>query len=346
MLIRPCGPRRSIVVRFGLVLLALATAVPRAGAATGPEPGQLEAAAATVWHVAAQAPGGGDGSPGRPFASISDALAVAEPGDTVDVGPGDYPGKLRTVRAGAPGAPIRLIGHGAHLHHDGTSRLLQIDHDHVHVEGFELSGANILITISAAQGVVIAGNALHDAGSECLRLRDGASFNLVARNWIRNCGVTDFTADRLVGEGIYVGTAPENTGGERDASLANAIDGNDIAVPGECVDIKEGADGTVVQNNTCIGSRYENSAGIASRARWTLVRWNVSTGHAGAGVMLAGDRPGDGVDNMVIENVLVANAGYGLKVVDGPQLRLCGNRLEGNGRAPTTPAGAGADLPC
>lgn len=54
-----------------------------------------------IWHVAITAETG-DGSPNRPFGGIQQALAVAQPNDTVTVAAGAYTGPLRSVRSGAP----------------------------------------------------------------------------------------------------------------------------------------------------------------------------------------------------------------------------------------------------
>ncbi len=299
-------------------------------------------------HVGAGAGPAGDGSAQRPFASLQPALDAAQPGQTVVVASGTYVGKLRSVRSGTLAAPIRIVGQpGARLSNGGQSRLFEITHSHIIVNGLDFSGANILVMVSGATGVWLEANTFHDAGSECIRLRDGASHNVVAWNVVSRCGLTGYTGSKVNGEGIYVGTAPENvSGASRDASVGNWVVGNAIDVPAECVDIKEGADGTHVLANSCTGSRYENGAGIVSRARWAEIVDNWSTANAGSGVMLTGDTSGDGVASIVRRNVLIGNGEYGLKVVNGPQLVMCGNDLRGSGRAPTTPLGAGGDAPC
>jgi hypothetical protein len=315
-----------------------------------PQPAAAVPSAGRTLLVRAGAGAGGDGSPAAPFSDPSAALAVAGPGDTIDVGPGRYPGRISTVRPGMAGAPIRLVGQsGAHLYADGSGRLLTIRHDHIVVEGFELSSANIIVVITTATGVVLDRNWIHGARSECVRLRYFASANTVVHNAIRECGLDHHGAN---GEAIYVGTAPEkrheNPTADADASTGNLIWGNDIVVWGECVDVKEDADATQVIENWCRGGQYANGAGLSSRARGTVFINNWSTDHLGSGLQLAGDRPGDGSGSTITGNVLTGNAGYGLKVVEGagPQQRMCGNILTGNGRGAATPAGAGADGAC
>jgi hypothetical protein len=338
--------------RVAAVLALLTAALGSACAGPAAAAPAAAAAAATAQpstiHVAAGAMGG-DGSGAAPFGTLPEALAAAGPGDTVLVGPGTYAGKVRTVRSGAPGAPIRIVGDGAHLYHDGTGRLVEIAHDHISVEGFELSDANILVVVVGARFVRVERNFLHGAASECLRLRYFAQSNEIFSNVIRDCGTARSGAN---GEAVYVGTAPErldeNPTSEPDFSGGNVIRGNDVVVWGECVDIKEAADANLVVNNWCRGSTYVEGAALSTRARWTGFFNNWAEGNLGSGLQLSGDRPGDGTSTWVVNNTLVGNGEYGLKVVGSawPQHLMCGNVLDGNGRGPATPAGAGADQPC
>lgn len=349
-------PGPSASARQGALAVSLSLAClagPLAGAAGGAARRPATAAAVNVidngvFWVDASAAEGGDGSPSRPLRSPQLALDHAGPGSVIFLAPGDYPGKLHSVRSGTATAPIQLVGkigpngRRARLHHDGTSRLLEINHDHIWIADLELSDANILVTAIGTHGVAIVRNVLHDAGSECVRLRANAAGNEVGSNVIRRCGLTGFSGSQRNGEGIYIGTALDRLGDNPtpgpDRSTGNWIHGNDIAVIGECVDIKEDADGNAVNYNSCVGNRYEDSAGIATRARGTFIWRNVSTGHLGSGVMIAGDRQGDGTASVVEGNTLSGNGQYGLKVVSGgAQALLCNNNLTGNGRGPTTP---------
>lgn len=57
-------------------------------------------------HVAVG--GTGTGSPAAPFGRIQDALAAAQPGDVIVVGPGTYTERLATVRSGTAQAPVTI----------------------------------------------------------------------------------------------------------------------------------------------------------------------------------------------------------------------------------------------
>jgi Right handed beta helix region len=257
------------------------------------------------------------------------------------VGPGRYAELVTSARPGRPTAPIRIVGRpGAHLvgpEGIARGRLVQLLHDHVTVESLELSHANILVWVQGTRGVRVAGNRIHDAGGECVRLKDFARHNEVAGNAIARCGRVRFDLARgsKNGEGVYIGTAPEQAGGWPDRSDANLVHRNRIAPTAECVDVKEGASRNRVEHNRCAGSDDPDGAGFSSRGDRTTFRANISTRHAGAGIRLGGDRPTQGLHNAVVGNILADNAGYGLKVLRSPQGRIAANAFARNRRGRT-----------
>jgi hypothetical protein len=188
------------------------------------------------------------------------AADAAAPGDGVLVGPGRYAEEVRTVRPGRPAAPIRVLGRpGAHLVGPrglARGRLVQVLHDHVTLQSLELSDANILVWVQGARGVRLLGNRLHDAGGECVRLKGHAQANEVASNVIARCGRVRFDLARGAknGEAVYIGTAPEQSGGRPDRSNGNRVHHNRIAATAECVDVKEAALRNLVERNRCSGS--------------------------------------------------------------------------------------------
>ena len=99
-----------------------------------------DSSAAADWFVAAGRTG--TGTSAAPFGRIQDALAKAQAGDTIHVGPGTYAESLVTVRGGMPNAPIRIRAQGTR----GSSivtmrgRVLQVNHPYVTVEGFVFDG--------------------------------------------------------------------------------------------------------------------------------------------------------------------------------------------------------------
>jgi hypothetical protein len=187
-----------------------------------------------------------------------------------------------------------------------------------------------------------------------VRLRGGAKGNEIAGNRIERCGLTDFRLGkgRKNGEGIYIGTAPEQLGDGKnptddpDASDGNWVHDNLIRPRAECVDVKEHARGNVVERNDCAGSEDPESGGFSSRGQSTVLRDNVSVDNAGAGIRLGGDERSDGVGSVVHGNRLTGNDGYGLKVMRAGQGVICGNRVSGNDDGLSNVTGVVPTVPC
>src|SRR5687767_3346033 len=95
---------------------------------------------ATEWFVARG--GSGSGTSSAPFGRIQDGLNAAQPGDTVTVRPGAYTERIRTVRSGGAGKPIRLRGTGQRGAVLVTSRgrVLSVSHAYFVAEGLIIDG--------------------------------------------------------------------------------------------------------------------------------------------------------------------------------------------------------------
>lgn len=336
----------GLLACLGLPLLPLALAAP--AAASGPR----------TFYVA---PDGDDSRSGRsadaPLGSIQRALDQAQPGDRVELAPGDYFQDVVSRRGGEPGAPITIAGPPeAVVRGGGADRVIEITHDHITLEGFSLDGlhgdpkkrkgyrSKLLYVIGTAPGDGVTGlRVLHmrfaNAGGECLRLRYFASNNEVAHSSFTSCGVYDFRfgGDKN-GEAIYIGTARsqiddgKNPTEELDRSSRNWIHHNTFDTRGnECVDIKEGATENLVEHNSCTGQRDPKSAGLGAQGERNVLRYNRVYGNEGAGVRLGGDKKDDGVGNAVYGNTLVDNEGGGIKIVRAPQGLICGNEIADNG---------------
>ena len=96
---------------------------------------------ATEWIVSAGARG--SGTRAAPFGRIQEAIDAARPGDVIVVGRGTYVESLRSVRAGLPGAPIRVRADAARgdvlVTHAG-GRVLTVNHASLIVEGLVFDG--------------------------------------------------------------------------------------------------------------------------------------------------------------------------------------------------------------
>ncbi len=334
----PC--RQSVL----LLALALATASP---------------AFAADSFVALDGDDAAPGSAAAPFATINRALRDAMPGDTVHLAPGLYLQDVRSVRDGTAAAPIRIVGPAeAVVSGAGASRIIEIGHDHHVLEGFTVDGRfgaeeakesyrdKLLYVIGRAPGRGVAGLKVLDmtfrnAGGECIRLRYLVTEAEIAGSTIERCGVWDFAfADGgKNGEGIYIGTAPEQRGrngapdGAVDRSDRNWIHDNRIDTRGnECVDIKEGASGNIVERNVCTGQTDPESGGLDARGEQNIFRHNTIIAPVGAGIRFGGDGEADGIGNEAYGNRIIDPAAGGFALQRGPQGRICDNVVTGSER--------------
>lgn len=290
--------------------------------------------------VRAGAPAGGDGSSRRPFADIQDGLDAARAGDVVSIARGSYLGPVTTVRSGEPGAPITIAGQpGAVLRGRAVDRdrALTVAHSWIVVSGLEITRADKGIWLQQATRVVIRGNYVHDLGGECIRMKYFSRRNEVVDNRIGPCGLVNFNLamGRKNGEGVYLGTAPEqlrrNPVHTPDDTGQNWVHGNRINTHAECVDIKEGAEGNLVERNRCTGSLDPEGSGLDSRGNRNTIRYNIVDGVRGKGVRLGGDTADQGIDNLVYSNVLTRTGSQAVGVMRRPQRLICGNTFFANG---------------
>jgi hypothetical protein len=297
---------------------------------------------------------------GKPLATIQKALQLAQPGDTIELADGEYRENIHSMRNGKKSAPITLKGSRKALltGNDSYNRIIEITHDYMHLEGFRIDGhvgttgtkkdyRDKLIYVQGTEvrkgvkGLKLSGLLIENAGGECVRLRYFATDNEIAHNTIRNCGAFDFILNDggKNGEGIYIGTAPEqrddgrNPTTEPDESTHNWIHHNTIETNGnECVDIKEGSTENVVEYNLCSKQLDPESAGLDSRGNNNTFRYNTVRDTIGAGVRLGGDDETlDGIENEVYGNKLINNRGGALKIMREPQGKICENVVEGQG---------------
>jgi len=332
-----------------LVVCGVLTA-PASATADAPEPGRYQVDPATGDDAT------GTGSALRPFRTIAHALAVAQPGESVDLRPGTYDERVVTARPGVTIAgPREAVLKGA----DGATRVVEVRHDDTTLSGFTIDGKVCEQLVEACfrgKAIWVQSTVPHDGvtgtkilelritnlGDECIRLKYSTTRSLVAGNTIGPCGIHDFAVSNAGsgqnGEGVYIGTAPEqldrNPTPEPDGSSDNRVWGNVIDTrAAECVDIKEGAHDNDVAHNTCTGQqpRNGNSGAMDARGPSNTFRFNHIHDNAAAGVRIGGDRPGDAVGNAVEHNLITDNARGGIKVQDaGPHGRICGNVLRGN----------------
>ncbi|CCM78525.1 putative secreted protein [Rhizobium mesoamericanum STM3625] len=288
---------------------------------------------------------------------IQAALNRAQPGDVIRLRPGVYYEDFKTVRNGRPGKPIVITGpRSASVRGAGAPRVIEINHDYVELRGFTVDGKfgagntngsyrdKLIYVIGKTPGDGVTGlrilnMSVKNAGGECIRLRYQTRRNEIAYSQISNCGRYDFAFrdGGKNGEGIYIGTAPEQRGAHGapdrsvDASDANHIHHNVIDTRGnECVDIKEGSSRNVVEHNQCSGQQDKNSGGFDSRGNNNVFRYNTVSNVRGAGVRLGGDSDRDGINNDVYGNTFRKVGVAVVRAERGPQGKVCGNNSQSN----------------
>lgn len=316
-------------------------------------------AQATEYYVS---PVGNDTNNGlastTPFQTIQVAVNSAVAGDTIVLGDGVYLQDIKTIGHGSSSGPITITGSAAAIVQGSgaTTRLIEINHDYITLNGFTVDGlvgngsqladyrGKLIYAIGTAPldgvvGVKITNMTLKNAGDECVRFRYFAQNNEIANNTITNCGVHDFrfNAGGKNGEGIYIGTAPEQWGlngaptADPDQSNNNWVHHNIINTQGaECVDVKEAATGNIVENNDCTGVADKDTGALDSRGNGNIFRYNNVHHNTSAGIRLGGDTSAWGINNDIYENTINDNAAGGIKFMNTPQGKVCGNTMFNN----------------
>lgn len=331
--------------------------------------GTAHAAGSTLYV----SPNGSDANPGtaaEPLRTPQKALDRVRPGGAVVLRGGTYAlsRTLRTRRSGTAGAPITVRsaeGERALLRGWSLSdgRLFQVDHDRYVLRGLELAHAEKLLWLDGAEHVLITGSRFHDAGGECVRIKHQSRYNRFSRNRVWNCGREgfDLARGRKNGEGVYIGTAPEQRhkiGGVPDRSYGNVVERNIFRTnAAEAVDIKEDSERNVVRLNAASFSLDPDGAAFGSRGDRNRFLSNVATDGGGAGFRLGGDtvKRGEhgqattrtyGKRNVLRGNRADRNAGYGYKFMASPEDVDCSNTGTRNERELYHFGAARFPIPC
>jgi hypothetical protein len=254
---------------------------------------------------------------------LKNALASAQPGQTIVLASGVYQGDFVASHSGTQGAPITLCGsrdavlqgetirHGYtfHLNHASWWRL----------EGFTVEGGQKGIMTDGVTHDLLYGLYVHSTGDEAIHLRDFSSDNTVSHCVVRDTGLLV----QFFGEGIYVGTAHKNwckySGCRPDASNGNVLTGNDVSgTTAENIDIKEGTTGGQITGNQLNGTGMVESASTAwvnvKGNDWT-VEGNTGTNSIKDGFQVHQVYPGWGIGNVFRGNRAQVNGpGYGIYV--------------------------------
>ncbi|CAN0370532.1 unnamed protein product [Pylaiella littoralis] len=306
---------------------------------------QPPSARAIVYNVSASGSG----------LDLYEAMDLAEAGDTVSLADGTYDGAIVSTRDGTKDNPITVVGGAdAIINGEFGDRSVHITHSFMTLKGFSVQGkigpsnstedyvekcvyvegTGGVNSSSPLDGFVMEGLSIENCGGECVRLKDYVVNANITGNTIQNCGIYDyeFPSDEKNGEGVYIGTSSNQWTYGPDACDNNVVKANNISTSGnECVDIKEGATGNIIEDNVCSNQLDANSGCYDSRGDGNTFRYNVGSDCVGAGVRLGGweiDGHQYGVNNSVYGNRFLA-VGFGaIKILVAGQGDICGNSCE------------------
>jgi hypothetical protein len=287
----------------------------------------------------------GSGSAKAPFKTLQKALDVVKPGTTINLKSGTYTLSKTTNSKvdGTSSAPIIIqsaSGEHAVIKGPAGSRGVQINNAWYIIRNLEFTGADTLLWLDGSRNSVITGNNFHDALGECVRIKNQSKNVTVSHNTITTCGLQGFdaAAGHKNGEGIYIGTAPEQRdriGGVPDFTTGVVVEYNSIQTYGsEAVDIKEDAEGNVVRYNVASNSHDPDGAVFGVRGDNNQFIGNEASGGSGAGFRAGGDTVDGrvyGKNNVYSGNYSHNNASHSFKFMVGPQKVDCTNKTSGDG---------------
>jgi hypothetical protein len=227
-------------------------------------------------------PAGKDSNAGtikRPWSSIPRALRAARPGDAIYVREGIYGQWAVTSRNGTVSTPISLRAYPGE--HPVLTGRLKIASAYFCVTGFRLAGEasanvdSVLIYVSGAHQVEI------------------------LRNEILNSSLS----------GIYVGD-------EGDRSEDISIIGNFIHDNGTHTNLDHGiyfGYGSGLIANNLVVHNLAQGIKLGPDAQATIATANTVTGNGRSGVLVGGDENWSSNDNLVVNNIVAFNDGWGIR---------------------------------
>lgn len=316
-------------------------------------PSSLRANAPTAREIVVS-PTGDDsatGSPDAPLRSLRKALALAQPGDVIQLRAGEYEGGVKTRCAG-----VRIVGNEAIIRGPESDRAIEILHDRTTLEGITVEGADIGIWLFGVSGCVLEGLTIRDIGGEGIRIKNQSCDNIVRNCQFERMGRTGFDVvkGKKNGEGIYIGTAPEQRSKNKPPDVPDRCTGNIVedctfdTEAAEAVDIKEDSEGNVVRR--CVGedSRDPDGAIFGSRGDANRFEECVALGGKGHGFRFGGDtvkkgkfgQTADrtyGANNVMRDCRAGDNALWGAAPMVKPQDIDASNVFESNGQGDVKP---------
>jgi len=305
----------------------------------------LFAAPRTI-HVSPSGSDKADGSADRPLKTLEKAMSLAATGDTIELAAGRYEGDVKTAASG-----VTISGPGEAVISASGNRGIEVLHDKTTLRGLTLERCDVGVWLYNANDCLLEGLTLRDLEGEGIRIK-----NQSCRNVIRQCSFTrmgrkgfDAAAGKKNGEGVYIGTAPEQRSKNRPSNVPDQSRGNVIedctfqTEAAEAVDIKEDSEENIVRRCTGADSRDPNGAIFGSRGDRNRFEACVATGGAGHGFRFGGDtvKQGNygqaadrvyGANNVMRDCRAERNAAWGAAPMVQPQDIDASNRFSENGK--------------
>ena len=300
-------------------------------------------------------PGGDDRVSGHreaPLQTLKAALRMAQPGDVIQVAPGVYAGGVATEceRVAITG-PSDAIIRGPE-----RDRGIEILHDRVTLSGITIEKADIGVWLFGVRDCVLEDLTIRDIGGEGVRIKNGSHDNTIRRCRFERMGRTGFDVAKRSknGEGVYVGTAPEQRSKNDppnvpDRCTANVIEDCTFKTEAaEAVEFKEDSEQNIVRR--CVGedSRDPDGAIFGSRGDNNRFEECVAQNGKGHGFRFGGDTVEQGKygqpesrtygkDNVMRNCRAENNALWGAAPMVKPQDIDASNTFASNGRGAIRP---------
>lgn len=296
-------------------------------------------------------PAGSDKAAGtdqQPLQSLQRALELAETGDTIQLADGTYAGKVKTRLGG-----VTLVGSAKAIISAPSERALEILHDKTVLRGLTIEKCDIGVWVYGASDCLLEDLTVRDIDGEGLRIKNQACRNVIRRCRFERMGRTGFhvAAGKKNGEGVYIGTAPEQRSKNQPPNVPDQCRANIVedctfqTEAAEAVDLKEDSEENIVRRCTGEGSRDPDGPIFGSRGDRNHFEDCLATGGAGHGFRFGGDtvrqrtygQPQDrtyGMNNILRRCRAEGNAYYGAALMVLPQDVDDTNQFTNNAKGP------------
>ena len=268
------------------------------------------------------------------------AVSAAVPGTVIKLAPGTYRGGITVTASGTKEKPIWICGPSTAILDNGNFQskngvLLQ-EVSYVNVAGFTVQNFRKGAVVSNSSNTSIADLTIREIGEEALKIRYNSSDTVIQYNTVRGTG----RAVSMYGEGVYIGTSPQNwcdvLACKPDASVRTQVIGNDIAgTTADPIEAKPATSSGTIRGNKVDGAALKDVTSlIAVKGRDYLVTENIGTSGKGSGiVVIEAEVKGEGSDNFFANNSMrVPRGSFAVDIGPGAS----GNIVDCTNKAPTT----------